>query len=354
MLPMLPTPSQGHTRPSTGTLRFVVGSWALAGLCACASDRQVIDQADSANDELAPAIMQDRELSAYLAAIGDRILEAAQAASAAGEGPGSHFSEEDNSWMFDRSQFHLVNSESLNAFTTGGEHMYIYSELLQQSRSEDELAAVMAHEFAHVYARHVHKGMNRQYLAAGLSAGAGLAGLAVGGEEDGQQYASIASVSTAMAASFLNLGFTRDDEAEADEWGFYFFTRAGWDPERFGDFFQQLIDQGHDSASDTMSDHPTLSSRVERARQRAASLPPEAASWRRPPVRNALKYAAIKQRVTQVASTMPENTQVALAQTLLSAVPSCVLPMDPPQQKEAQRRIAAAVQAASAQPAPPR
>jgi len=329
------------------TILPLAGALALFALTGCATDRQVISQAESTNSELEPAIMDDPRLTGYMQEIGARIVEAAKAADAAHQGPKAHFSKEDNSWMFERGQFHLVNSKTLNAFTTGGEHMYIYSQLLEQCRSEDELAAVMAHEYAHVYSRHVHKGMNRQVLAMGLSAGAGLAGLALGGEEHGQDYAALASVSTATAASFLDLGYTRDDEAEADKWGFYFYAHAGWDPQHFGDFFQQLIDQGLDTSPEITSDHPSLASRVEHAKESAAALPPEAKSWRRPPIANAQAYAAIKQRTALVAKTMPNSDQVGVAQTLLAAVPSCLLPVDQPEQKDAQRRLAVAVQNAS-------
>jgi len=50
--------------------------------------------------------------------------------------------------MFKDLQVHLVNSKTLNAFTTGGNHMYIYNQLFQEARSEDELAGVMSHEYA--------------------------------------------------------------------------------------------------------------------------------------------------------------------------------------------------------------
>jgi len=328
-------------------LPLLLGPALLAALVGCATDRQVIRQADNTNAELEPALIDDPELDTYLQEVGARIIAAARAADAAHEGPAAHFGGEDNAWMFTRGQFHLVNSPTLNAFTTGGEHMYIYSQLFEQCRSEDELAAVMAHEFAHVYARHVHKGMNRRVLAGSLAAGAGLVGLAVGGEEHGEQYGAIASVSTATAASFLDLGYTRDDEEEADEWGFAFHARAGWDPQHFGDFFRQLIDQGQDGTPEALSDHPSLASRVERAEKRAAALPPEAASWRRPPIADARRYALLRQRAQLVAKTMPTSEQVALAQTLLAAVPSCVLPVDPPAQKEAQRRLAVAVSEAA-------
>jgi len=84
---------------------------------------------------------------------------------------------------------------------------------------------------------------------------------------------------------------------------------------------------------------------VERAKKRAAALPPEAAHWRRPPIADAQRYALLRQRTQRLAQSMPISEQVALAQTLLSAVPSCLLPVDPPAQKEARRRIAVAMNA---------
>src|SRR5690349_5772910 len=162
-------------------------------LGACATDRQVIAQASDTHKQLEPAVIEDRALAGYIQTMGRRIVDAARALDAQGFGPDSH-KKEDDAWMFsDQMAFHFVNSETLNAFTTGGTHMYIYTKLLTTCKTEDELAAVMAHEYGHVYARHVHKGMNRQYLALGGAAAAGIGGYLLGGEEKGQQYGTVAA-----------------------------------------------------------------------------------------------------------------------------------------------------------------
>jgi len=321
----------------------------LLVLGGCATDRQVIQQAEDTHVELESAIIQDPELSGYLETVGSRIVEAAREASSAKQGPDTHFEKgEDNSWMFTNERFHLVNSKTLNAFTTGGSHMYIYAQLMTTCRSEDELAAVMAHEYAHVYSRHVKKGMNRQYTSLAVSAGAGLVGFAVGGKEHGMEYGSLAFVSTSAISSILGMGYTRADEAEADEWGFEFYAKAGWDPARFGDFFQQLIDQGLDKTPELASDHPSLKSRVEAAQERAAKLPPEAVAWRKPPVADAAAFEALKARVAEISATMKTSNELATAQTLLSAVPSCVTAEDQPDQKQAQETLARALESAPA------
>src|SRR5262245_47147346 len=140
--------------------------------------------------------------------------------------------------MFKDMKFHFVNSKTLNAFTTGGEHMYIYTALFEQCRSEDELAAVMAHEYGHVYARHVMQGTNRQLpLLVGGALLGGAAGYALAGKDNRAAGASIGAGVGAAGGQFANMGFTREDENEADKLGFYFYTRAGWDPKKFDDFF---------------------------------------------------------------------------------------------------------------------
>ena len=174
--------------------------------------------------------------------------------------------------MFDQPMyFHLVNSKTLNAFTTGGHHVYVYNALFQMCKTEDELAAVMSHEFAHIYCRHVQQGNNRQTFITGVGYAAAGAGYVAGGQQNGSAYASTASNDTLKAAQFVGMKYTRTDEAEADEWGFQFYCRAGWDPNQFRTFFQRMVDAGYDKTPAIQSDHPTLASRVKLADQRAAT-----------------------------------------------------------------------------------
>jgi predicted Zn-dependent protease len=323
----------------TNILRSAVVVLSLSVMIGCASDRQVVSQATQMHSGLQPAVITDPELSNYLQEVGDRIITVAREMDQQQYGPDAH-RKEDSSWMFSENmKFHLVNSKTLNAFTTGGEHMYIYSELLMQCKNEDELAAVMAHEYGHVYGRHVHKGMNRQYAMLGVAAAAGVAGYALASDDHRAGTAALAASGTLLAGKFVGMGFTRKDEAEADKLGFDFYARAGWDPNQFAGFFQTMIDQGHDTTPEMMSDHPTLASRVEAAKKYAAELPPDAKSWRRPPVADAAKFEQIKQRAVAVGAKMPNDETLAKAQSLLSAFPSCVSPIDQPDQEQAQKQL---------------
>jgi predicted Zn-dependent protease len=110
------------------------------------SDKNTIAQASAFDSGLKPAQIQGAQTNQYLTQIGDRIIAAAKQLDSEKIGPREHFKDADNSWMFKDIHFQLVNSKTLNAFTTGGHYVYIYLELFKMCKTEDELAAVMAHE----------------------------------------------------------------------------------------------------------------------------------------------------------------------------------------------------------------
>jgi predicted Zn-dependent protease len=324
-----------------------LGLLASGGGCSV-SDKQIIDQADQAHNGLKPAVIQDRELADYIQAVGDRIIDAARQADRDHVGPDIHFKDEDREWMFSkRMQFHFVNSKTLNAFTTGGEHMYVYTELFQTCTDENDLAAVMSHEFAHVYCRHVQKGTQRQYGIVGAALAAGVVGAVAGGKEHAAEYGSMAGGAALAAGQLFGTQYTRKDEAEADQYGFYFYTHAGWDPQRFGHFFQIMIDKGLDKGVAMLSDHPTLASRVKAADDRAKKLGPEADRWRRDPVADASRFRDLQRRAAQVARNTPDDKSLAKSQELLQALPrSCLTPAVQEDQVAAGKRLQRELQAA--------
>ena len=307
----------------------------------CANDKKVIAQAETTNQGLAPAEFEDPTLNAYLNQIGRRIIAAAKIADAAKYGPSTHFvKKESNAWMFgDEIQFHLVNSATLNAFTTGGHHVYIYNALLQLCTNEDELAAVMAHEYGHIYCRHVAKGMRNQYGVYAAEAAGAAGGYAFGGASDVQSGASLGG----SAGSFVNMGFTRQDEAQADETGFHFYHLAGWDPRQFGTFFQAMIDKGYDKTPAIESDHPTLKSRVEKANERVAELTKAGTidKYRQPDIASPAQFKNYLVLAARLSHSTPDDKSLANSQQLLQSLPrSCVASdPNPPDAVEARQSV---------------
>ena len=317
----------------------------LVGTGCKVDDASVIAQAGDVHKGLQPAVITDPQLANYLQTCGNRIIAAAKEAENRKWGPSAHFDEEESSaWMFTNMKFHFVNSKTLNAFTTGGEHMYIYTGLFQQCATEDELVAVMSHEFAHVYGRHVQKGTQRQYGILTAAAAAGVVGAAVS-KDNRMEGAAIGAGVGGAAAGFLGMGFTRKDEDEADKYGFYFYVMGGWDPNHFADFFQRMIDLGYDTTPEYASDHPTLASRVENTKRRISELPKDYTQWKKPNVASPAEFAALKKRATEVGAKMPNDESLAKAQQLLSAFPSCVSAKDnAPEQVKARNDIQKNVQ----------
>lgn len=309
----------------------------------CASDKQIIAQAADAHREINPAVLNDAVLSGYVQSIGQRVVDVARELSDEGYGPKAH-KQGENEWMFKDIQFHLVNSPTLNAFTTGGQHIYLYSELFTTAKTEDEFAAVVAHEFGHIYGRHVQKGTNRQYAVLGAAAAAAVGGAVIAGEDNRLAGAAVGGGLGLAAGQFLGMGFTRDDEDEADKLGFKFYTMAGWDPVHFADFFQQMIDKGYDTTPEMLSDHPKLANRVENTKRRVSELPPQAKNWRKPNVASAQKFAEYQARAKKLAKTAPKDKTLEAAQLMLSAFPSCVAPLDQPSQKQARETLAKEVE----------
>lgn len=314
------------------------------------ADKSVISQATDTHKTLEPAVIEDRELNDYMEQIGRRIVDAAQALDQQGFGPKAHKSDEDTSWMYNNEEFHLVSSNTLNAFTTGGKHLYIYTELLKYCKTEDELAAVMSHEYAHVYCRHVAQGMQRQYAILGLAGAAAVGGAAAGysngGTDDALQYGALTGGAALVAGQFVGMGFTRDNEDEADKIGFQFYCHAGWDPQQFPGFFQTLIDKGMDKTPEALSDHPKLANRVAATKKRIAALPAEASSWRKPEIADQAKFNELKARAERISSQMPNDGSLQQARMLFAAFPSCVSPAEQPDQVAAQNKVKKAMKKA--------
>jgi predicted Zn-dependent protease len=324
-------------------LAIALGAVALASinLGCVASDKNTIAQASAFDTGLKPATIRGAQTSQYLQQIGGRIVAAAQELDKEKVGPHAHFDKGDNSWMFKDIQFQLVNSKVVNAFTTGGHYVYIYIELFKMCKSEDELAAVMAHEYGHIYCRHVQKGTGRQQTLALASLAAGGAGYVAGGSENGAQYSQSLMKAAQAGGGFIDMGFTRGDEAQADEFGFKFYTRAGWDPNHFADFFKDMIAAGYDTGSEYTSDHPKLSNRVASAADRAKKLG-NTSQWRKAPIADANQFAQLKQQANAACAKQPTSDSLTKAKALLASFASCVSPNDnQPEQQQVKAAVAA-------------
>jgi len=151
----------------------------------------------------------------------------------------------------------VIDSGEINAFALPGGFFYVDSGLILAAESEAELAAIMAHEIAHVAARHATKNMTKQQIWNMAS----IPLMFVGGPA-GYAIAEVASIAVPM--SFLK--FSRDSEREADMLGLQYDYAAGYDPQAFIQFFERLKAQEkagkHSKIAKVFSTHPMTADRI--------------------------------------------------------------------------------------------
>ena len=126
----------------------------------------------------------------------------------------------------------VIDSEEVNAFALPGGFFYVNSGLIKLAQSEAELAGVMAHEIAHVAARHGTKQASRGQLA--QLATIPLIFLGGGWGAYGAQQAA----SLAIPLTFLK--FSRGFERESDLLGVQYLYKTGYDPTAMVTFFERL------------------------------------------------------------------------------------------------------------------
>jgi len=164
----------------------------------------------------------------------------------------------------------VVDTDEVNAFALPGGYFYVNKGLILEAENESELAGVMAHEIAHVTARHATERMTKSQL---MQFGA-LPLLFVGG-----YWTQMAmQQGLGMGMSLAVLGITRKSEAEADQLGTQYAWNTGYDPNGFITFFEKLQAKEKNKPgtfTSFMRTHPSLDSRIADVQQEMSLLPPK-------------------------------------------------------------------------------
>src|SRR6185437_14977826 len=162
----------------------------------------------------------------------------------------------------------VVDSDVINAMALPGGFFYVNSGLILAADDEAELAGVMAHEIAHVAARHTTRQMTRAQFANFAS----LPLIFVGG---GIGLAAREAAGIGLPVTFLK--FSRGFEAEADYLGIQYMYKAGYDPNEFVNFFEKIQAQEKKkpgSMAKVFSDHPQTPDRIQKSQEEIATILP--------------------------------------------------------------------------------
>lgn len=165
-------------------------------------------------------------------------------------------------------RFRVILDPALNAFAVPGGFVYLHSGTVLAAGSVDELAGVLAHEIAHVKARHIARMKEKLAIPAMLTTLASIAAGAAAGAPE--VMAAGQGVNVAM-----QLSFSRELESEADRLGMGFMARGGYEPAEMAKFFERVLLDGDarpDAIPPYLFSHPDVKARIDVVNRMAGEM----------------------------------------------------------------------------------
>lgn len=203
-------------------------------------------------------VVDDPLLDDYINNLGYRLV-------ASSDKPKDHFA------------FFIVKDPEINAFAAPGGYIAVNSGLITITRSESELAGVIAHEIGHITQNHLQRAFEASKKDAPLMALVLLGAIAAGAGAQAGDAAGAILLGGQGLIEQKQINFTRKDETEADRVGIQTLARAGFDPNAMATFFERMSDtmragSGGDSLPPLLQDHPVTTTRISDAKARAGAL----------------------------------------------------------------------------------
>ena len=176
--------------------------------------------------------------------------------------------------------FFMLRDRQINAFATLGGYIGMNAGLVLTAEREDEVAAVLSHEIAHVTQQHVLRGVERAQrdqipILLGMLA-AIVAAQQAGGNSSGN--ATMAAITSGMGLmQQRQIDYTRSNESEADRLGIRTLARSGYDVDAMAGFFERMSasmrgNSGGYNVPDFLRTHPVNTTRISEAKARAEQM----------------------------------------------------------------------------------
>lgn len=160
-------------------------------------------------------------------------------------------------------EFILFEDPSANAFAMPGGKIAVFTGLLDRIDSDDELAAVIGHEIAHVQLRHANQRMSAELIrgAVGVAAAVGTKDM------DSDDRALVLAAYGIGSQVGIMLPYSRSHETQADRLGLLIAARAGYDPRAAIRFWQKMAQSSPNTMPEFLSTHPGYETRQETLRE---------------------------------------------------------------------------------------
>lgn len=164
--------------------------------------------------------------------------------------------------------FLVIETDEVNAFAAPGGLILVSRGLLRCCRSEDALAAVLAHEIGHVQNQHGLRAIKTGRLNSALTIFAVEAGKNLVGENLAEVTKAFEGSITDISATLMNSGYARSLENDADAAAVQILTRAGYRPHALIDMLTEMKARLASDARGFGKTHPSPEVRI----QHVASL----------------------------------------------------------------------------------
>lgn len=165
----------------------------------------------------------------------------------------------------------VLDSDQINAFASSGGHILVTRGLLACASSEDSLAAVLAHEIAHIQLQHGIKAIKGdRWTNAALT----VAGSTVTALSDGEMREAVAAFDESVdsiVTTMVNKGYSQSQEYEADATALEIMAAAGYNPHAMTEMLGQLKVRQPKSSGGFASTHPSASNRLKRVEKELGS-----------------------------------------------------------------------------------
>ena len=196
--------------------------------------------------------------------------------------------------------FQVIDGDEVNAFALPGGYVFVYSGLIKVASEEDEFAGALAHEIAHVAARHMTCQASRSQIA-------GVAG-AIPGVLLGGWTGVIAGRAASAVIPMTFLSFTRRDESEADYLGVQYMYAAGYDPTGAVSIFEKLesLQKTKPGAvAKVFATHPMDADRIDRTEKEIQRILPSKPEY----VITSSEYRGMRDRLLTLEDRRPPSSE---------------------------------------------
>jgi predicted Zn-dependent protease len=169
--------------------------------------------------------------------------------------------------------FVVLNTEEVNALSAPGGFVFVTKGLILRCRNEEMLASILAHEVAHVSAKHGLQAIKKSRLVDAFRVIGTEAARRYGPEQLAQLTTAFEGALGDVVETLIVRGYDRKSEYEADELAVKFGVALGYSPQGLTDFLQTMVgDSSTASGKGWFKTHPSSEQRLDRVKSRIAGL----------------------------------------------------------------------------------